>query len=127
MKRAEILELARVGIDTVIETNRTDWQLVAQARADRVAHVVQANVFRTWQKISRIGEHRALQFAENRERVLDIKNGKKFSADRMSVIIVRAKVAFAKAAHGCGAAIKKAFINRNFGRFARSRSLSANE
>jgi len=48
MKRAEILKLVWVRIDAVIETNRTNWQLIAQPRADRVAHVIQPNIFRTW-------------------------------------------------------------------------------
>src|SRR5215471_3089974 len=40
MKRAEILKLVWIRIDAIIETNRTNWQLIAQPRADRVAHVV---------------------------------------------------------------------------------------
>ena len=40
MKRAEILEGTRIRIDAVIETNRTDRQLVAQARTDGITHVI---------------------------------------------------------------------------------------
>src|SRR5215470_15837458 len=117
MERAEILELARVGIHAVIETNRTYRQLIPQTRSDRVPHIVQANVFGARQKISRVGENSALQLPENRECVFDIEHGKKFSADGMPVIIVRAKIKFAETSHRCGAAIKKAFIDRNLSRF----------
>src|SRR2546423_726051 len=44
MKRAKILELVRIGINTVIKTNRTHWQLVKQTSTNRVAHVVQPNI-----------------------------------------------------------------------------------
>src|SRR5438128_8777031 len=118
MKRPETLELVRVGVHAVIETNRTDRQLVPQTRADRVAHIVQPNVFGARQKVSGVGENSALQFAENRECVFDIEHGKKFSTDRMPVIIVRAKIAFAETAHCCSSAIEKALVDRNFGRFA---------
>ncbi len=39
MKRAEIFVLVRIGIDSVIETNRADRQLIAQAPAYGVAHI----------------------------------------------------------------------------------------
>ena len=44
MERAEIFIGTRIGIDAVVETNRTDWQLVAQARAYGIAHIAYANV-----------------------------------------------------------------------------------
>src|SRR4029077_17316506 len=37
--------------------------------------------------------------------------------DRVTVIIVRAKFALAEAAYRCGSAVKKAFVDRNLGRF----------
>ena len=37
----------------------------------------------------------------------------------MTVIIVRAEIAFAETAHGCGAAIEKAFVDGNGGCFSR--------
>src|SRR5205814_2200529 len=86
MERAEIFTVPRIGIDAIIEANRADRQLVAQARTDRVAHVVQAYVFRTRQEIARVGEDRALEFAKNRKTVFDIEHRIKFSANRMSVI-----------------------------------------
>src|SRR3989442_9635727 len=117
MKRTEVFVLMRTGIDAVIEANWADRQLVAQARADRVTHIVKANILRARQKITRIGEYRALQFSKNRESVFDIEDGKEFSSDRMTVIIMRAKIAFAETAHGCAAAIKKTFVDRNGSRF----------
>src|SRR5262249_32285319 len=48
---------------------------------------------------------------ENRERVFNIKDGKKFSADRMTVIIVRTEIAFAETTHRCGSAVKKTFVD----------------
>src|SRR5262245_30311152 len=89
MKRAEIFERVRIGIDAVVETDRTDRQFVTQPRADGVAHVVHANIFRAWEKIARIGENRHLQFTENWERVFDIEHGIEFSTDGMAMIIVR--------------------------------------
>ena len=35
----------------------------------------------------------------------------------MTVVIVRAKIAFAETAHGCGTTIEKTFIDRNGSRF----------
>src|SRR5437667_6017494 len=117
MKRAEIFVWARIGIDAVIEANRTHGQLVEQARAYGVSHIVETNVFRRRQKVAGIGEDSALQFSKNREGVFDVKHGKEFAADRMTVIIVRTEIAFAETAHGCGAAIEKTFVNRDRSRF----------
>jgi hypothetical protein len=36
----------------------------------------------------------------------------------MTVIIVRAKIPFTEAPHGCGAAIKKTFVDGNRSRFS---------
>src|SRR6266853_1850089 len=52
MKRAEIFVWARIGINAVIEANRTHGQLVAQAGAYGVAHIVETNVFRRRQKVA---------------------------------------------------------------------------
>src|SRR5438046_432513 len=90
VERAEIFELARVRIHTVVETNWADRQLVTETPTNRVAHVAQPNVLRRRQQISSIAEYCALQFAENRERVFHVEDGKKFPTDRMAVIIVRA-------------------------------------
>ena len=40
VKRAEIFELMRVRIHTVVQTNRADRQLVTQPTTNRVAHIV---------------------------------------------------------------------------------------
>src|SRR5262249_50765097 len=120
MERAEIFELVRVRIHAIVQTNRTDRKFVAQTSSNRVAHIVQANVFGRGQKISRVGENRSLQLAENRKCVFNIEHRKKFAADWMAVIIVRTEVALAETAHRCCSAIKKTFIDRNFGRFVRT-------
>src|SRR6476659_8360655 len=96
VERAEIFELARVRIDTVVETNRADRQLVTQTTTNRVPHIAQPNVLGGRQQISSISKHRALQFAENRECVFNIEDGKKFSTDRVTVIVVRAEFALAE-------------------------------
>ena len=44
MKRAEIFVWARIGIHAVIEANRAHGELVAQARAYGVAHIVETNI-----------------------------------------------------------------------------------
>ncbi len=49
VKCTEIFEFVRVGIHTVIETNRADRQLVTQTGTDRVAHIGQPDVLRAWQ------------------------------------------------------------------------------
>src|SRR5262249_51691721 len=117
MKRAEVFELVRVGIDSIIETNRADWQFVPQTSANRVAHIVQANVCGCRQNIAAGREDGALIFAEYGEGVLDIENREEFTADWMAVIVVRAKVAFAKTAYRCSATIEESFIDREFDRF----------
>ena len=60
MECAEVLECVRIGIDAVIKANGTDRQLVPQARADRVAHGVQADILGRWQKIPGIGKYCSL-------------------------------------------------------------------
>ena len=101
VERAEVFELVRVRIHAVVETNWADRQLVTQTTANRVAHIAQANVLGRWQQIASISKHCALQFAENRECVFNIKDGKEFSADRMTVIIVWAEIALAETAYRC--------------------------
>src|ERR1700756_2993357 len=115
MERAEIFELVRVRIYTVVEANRADGQLVTQTSANRIAHVVQPNVLGAWQQIASVSKHGALQFAENWECVFNIEDGEKFSANRMTVIIVRAKIAFAEAAYCCCSAVEKPFVDRKGG------------
>ena len=119
MERADVFIRAPVRIVTVIESHRTDRKFVTQADADRVTHVVKSRRYalerigRVRQQISSIDENRAQQFAVNREGVLDIEDGKKFAANRMSVI-ARAEFALGKAAHGVIAAVEEAFVDRNF-------------
>src|SRR5215211_948477 len=117
VERAEIFELVRVRIYTVVEANRADRQLVTQTSTNCITHVVQPNVFGSGQKIAGISKDRALQFAENWERVFNIEDGKKFAADRVTVIIVRTEIALGEAAHGRGTAIEKTFVDGNFSRF----------
>src|SRR5205085_12601573 len=118
MERAEILELVRLRIDAIVETNRTDRQLVTQTTTNRISHIAQPNVLGSRQQIASVSKYSALQFAKNRECVFNIEDGKKFSADRMPVIIMRAEFALAEAAHRCGSAVEETFIDRNFRRFA---------
>src|SRR4030095_2011393 len=120
MERAEIFELVGIRIHAVVEANRTDRQLVTQTGADRVAHVVQPNVFGRWQQIASVSKHGALQFAENWKCIFNIENGKKFAADWMTMIIMRAEIALAEAAHGRRTAIEKTFVDRNRSRFVRA-------
>src|SRR5437016_2668083 len=79
VERAEIFELVRVRIHTVVEANRADRQLVTKTTTNGVAHVVQPNVLGGRQQIASVSKHGALQFAENWECVFNIENGKKLS------------------------------------------------
>jgi hypothetical protein len=117
VERTEVFEFVRIRIDTVIETNWADGQLIAQARAYGVPHIAKANILRGRQKITGISEYGALEFAENREGVFNIPDGVKFSTDGMTVIILRTEIAFAETAHRCGAANEKTFVDRNGSRF----------
>src|SRR4029077_9456262 len=99
VERTEVFEFVRIRIDNVIEANRANRHLVAQARANRVAHIAKANILRGRQEIPGISEYGALQFSENREGVFNIPDGIKFSPDGMTVIIVRTEIAFAETAH----------------------------
>src|SRR4029078_660781 len=118
VERAEIFELARVRIDTVIEANRPHRQLVTQTATDCVAHIAQPNILGSRQQIASVSKHSTLQFAVNWECVFNIEHGKEFSPDWMPVIIMRAEIALTEPARGCGSAVEQTFINRNFGRFA---------
>src|SRR5439155_2607722 len=91
VERAKIFELVRVRIYTVVEANRTDRQLVTQTSTNRVAHVVQSDVLRGRQQIASVSKYGALQFAENWQCIFNVKDGKKLSADLMTMIIMRAE------------------------------------
>src|SRR5579885_1877767 len=93
MERAEVFEGPRVRIDPIIEANGTDGEFVAQACADGVSHVIEAYLFMFRQKICLVCILRAFLFTQNRERVCYIKHGEKFAAHRVTVIIVRTKLA----------------------------------
>src|SRR4030095_2652824 len=113
VERAEIFELVRVRIHTIVEANWADRQLVTQTPTNRVAHVVQPNVLGGRQQIASVSKYGALQFAENWECIFNVEDGKKFSTDRMTMIIMRAEIALGEAAHGRGAAIEKPFVDGN--------------
>src|SRR5207244_11867822 len=95
VERAKIFELVRVRIYTVVEANRTDRQLVTQTSTNCIAHVVQPDVLRCRQQIASVSKDGALQFAENWECIFNVEDGRKFSADRMTMIIVRVEIAVA--------------------------------
>src|SRR4029434_3183494 len=59
MEGAARLVLARMWIDPVIETNRSDRQIVAQTRPDAVTHVVQARIARLRQEITGVDKDRS--------------------------------------------------------------------
>ena len=56
MECAEIFAILRIRINSIIKPDWTNGQLVAQADAERVTHVVKAGFLRTRQKITGIGE-----------------------------------------------------------------------
>src|SRR5215468_6698951 len=116
MKRTEIFELVRVGIHTVVEANRADRQFVTQTRANSIAHVVEPNVLGAGQQVASVSKYGALQLAENWECVFNIEDSEKFSADRMTMIIVRTEIALGETVNRRGAAIKKTFVDRNCSR-----------
>src|SRR5437762_1596475 len=105
MKRAEIFMRVRVGIDSVVKTDRTDRQFIAQSRADSVAHIVEAGFFRGGQQIARIGENRSLQFAEERKRVFNIENRIKFAPERMTPVVMRPEIPLTKTSHGVASSV----------------------
>src|SRR6266480_4168452 len=117
VERAEIFKLVRVRIYTVVEANRADRQLVTETSTNCIAHVVQPDVLRRRQQIASVSKYGALQFAENWECIFNVEDGKKFSADRVTMIIVRAEIALGEAAHGRGTAIEKTFVDGKFSRF----------
>src|SRR5262245_59686067 len=117
MERAEIFEFVGIRIHAVVETNRTNRQLVTQTGTNRIAHIVQPNVLGGGQQIASVSKHSALQLAENWERVFDIEDSKKFATDWMTMIIMRAEIALPEAAHGRRTAIEKTFVDGNLSRF----------
>src|SRR5436309_9371966 len=74
VERAEIFELVRVRINTVVEANRADRQFVTQTSTNRIAHVVQPNVLGSRQEIASVSKYGALQFAENWKCVFNIED-----------------------------------------------------
>src|SRR5262249_4256276 len=120
MERAEIFEFVGIRIHAVVETNRTNRQLVTQTGTNRIAHIVQPNVLGGGQQIASVSKHGALQFAENWERVFNIEDGKKFAADWMTMIIMRAEITLAEAAYRRRTAVKKTFVDGNLRRFIRA-------
>ena len=120
MERAEIFVAMTIGINSVIETDRPDRQLIAKAATNPVTHVAQSRIFRAWQQIAGIGKERALQFAKNRKGVLGVKHRLKFAADWMALAIVRAKIALGETSHGGVPTIEKTLVDRNLSRFART-------
>ena len=121
MERAEIFELVGIRIYAVVETNRTDRQLVTQTGPDRIAHIVQPMSSEVGRRLASVSKHGTLQFAEDWECVFNIEDGKKFAADWMTMIIMRAEIALAEAAHGRGTAIKKTFVDGESPLLRRSR------
>src|SRR6266705_2298131 len=120
MERADIFARLPIGIKSIVEPDGTDWQFVTQAAAKRVMHVVYPRFLGCGQEISRVEKERALQLAQKRKSVLDVKDGKKLTADRVAFWIMRPKVAFAITAHGSGAAVEETFVDRNSGRLIRA-------
>src|ERR1700737_966217 len=110
MERALIFTRSLIGIDPVVETNRTDGQSIAQTTADGVTHIPQPRVFGGRQKISGIGKEGALKLAENREGIFGIEDGEKFAAERIAILIERPEFALAEASHGRAAAVEKALV-----------------
>src|ERR1051326_2440486 len=115
MKPAVVFLPLWIGIESVIEPNRTDGQLIAQAEPERISHLAQTRTLSRSQKIAGIEEGGPLQLAIDGERVFDIEHRIKFAPDRIVFRIVRAEVAFAEAADGSCAAVKKALVDRDGG------------
>lgn len=59
MEGAEGLVLERARVDSVVETDRTDRQVVAQAGPDAVTQIAQSGRTGVGQQVSRIDEDRA--------------------------------------------------------------------
>src|SRR5437588_1487808 len=120
MKRAKVFPWRAIRIPSVIEPSRTDRQFVAQAPAERVTDVVDAGLLGSRKQVARIKEQCALELAVNRKRVFNIEDGVEFATDRISLRIVRSKIAFAETADAGGAAVKKALVNRERSRLVRT-------
>ena len=62
MECAEILMLARTGIDAVIEPDRADGKFIAETGADPVAHVAETGIVCIGAQVAGIDKNSALQF-----------------------------------------------------------------
>src|SRR5689334_20413743 len=96
MERAKVFVFAPIRIPSVIETDRPNRQFVTQPEAERVAHVIQAGMLGSRQKISSVEKGGALKLTINWERVFDIENGVELAANRIALWIVRTKGSFAE-------------------------------
>src|SRR5204863_6655773 len=79
MERTKIFARLAIGIPSVVEADRTDGQFVTQSGAERIVHLIKPGFLRCRQKIPSIVKERALQFTENRKRVLNVEDGEELA------------------------------------------------
>src|ERR1043166_8688671 len=101
----------RIGVYSVIETDWSDGEFVTKSGSNGVTHVIQSDVLRAREQIASVSKDRALEFAEDGEGILDVEDGEKLAAKRISAPIVRTEVAFSEAAHSRTSPIEEAFVD----------------
>jgi len=112
VERAKVFARLAIRIPSVIETDRSNRQLVTQAGAKGVTHVVNSGFLGRGKEIAGIEKQCALEFAVDRKCVFDIEDGVELAADRISFGIERAERALAETADAGRAAVEKALVNR---------------
>src|SRR5205085_12293852 len=112
MEGAGIVAWTTVWVVTVVKPDGTNREFITQSQSNRVTHVVKAcrgarkRILRTGQEIAGVKKCRALQFPIDWESIFHIKDGEKFAANRIS-IVVWSKVSLAEAANRGVSTIKK--------------------
>ena len=111
MERPALLVGARAGIHAVVEAQRADGELVAQAGAHSVAHVAEAGVVGV-HEIAGVDEDRALQCLPDGEDELGVEDRGELAAERVAERVLGPQLALGKAAHAAAAAIEEAHVDR---------------
>src|SRR5258705_6443830 len=99
MERAGVFLGLGIWIYAVVEPQRTNGELVAQAESNGVAHVAGAGHV-VVMKAACIDEDGALQRPVERELQLGVPDRVEFAAERVAGFVLRAELALGETAHG---------------------------
>jgi len=109
VKRPEVVIFSWGWVDSVVDANRPDGQVVTQPESDTCAEILKGGR----SEATSVEEDRANDSPEDREIVLDIENGAGKAANRVIANVLRTEFALRKTSHGRSAAVKKSLLDWN--------------